>query len=120
MSKSFAGDNFCDLGFFWRPVYIETEFAWYILKMPSRRYLPYFQHFCFPRHIAQLVVSTATKYPLTRFDNFLAKFVSKTDLFGKTYEEQHLWDSVCIRSSREISRRLPGAYPDTRDTRRYR
>jgi hypothetical protein len=64
--------------------------------MPSQRYLPYFQHFCFPRRIAQLVVSTAKDHPLLRFDDFLARFVSMTDMFGKTYEEQHLWDSVCI------------------------
>lgn len=62
--------------------------------MPSQRYLPYFQHFYFPRKIAQLVVSTAKNYPLQRFDVFLARFNSMTDMFGKTYEEQHLWNSV--------------------------
>jgi DNA (cytosine-5)-methyltransferase 1 len=64
--------------------------------MPSPRYLPYFQYFLFPRKIAQLVVSSAKDRPLQRFDAFLARFTSMTDMFGKTYEEQHLWDSVCF------------------------
>ena len=78
-------------------MYIETEFAWYVLKMPSTRYLPYFQHFCFPRRIAQVVISSTITRPQQTFDAFLARFISMTDDFGKTYEDQHLWDSVCIR-----------------------
>ncbi|KAF5369118.1 hypothetical protein D9615_010442 [Tricholomella constricta] len=41
------------------PVYIETQFAWYILKAPAPSYAPYFQHFFTPWRIAQMVVSTA-------------------------------------------------------------
>ncbi|KAJ3509389.1 hypothetical protein NLJ89_g5249 [Agrocybe chaxingu] len=37
------------------PFYIETEYAWYILKTPAEEYKPFYQHFYNSRRIAQLV-----------------------------------------------------------------
>ncbi|KAF8079195.1 S-adenosyl-L-methionine-dependent methyltransferase [Lyophyllum atratum] len=76
------------------PVYIETQFAWYILRTPHPAYEPYFQHFFTPRRIAQMVISTALKHPRKSYEEFLQRFVATVDVFGRTYKEEHLWGAV--------------------------
>jgi DNA (cytosine-5)-methyltransferase 1 len=79
-----------------RPFYIETQYAWYILKAPSPLYEPFYQHFYTPRRIAQLVISRALRHPQEGFTVFLERFTSRVDIFGYTYLETHLWESVCF------------------------
>ncbi|KAF5385343.1 hypothetical protein D9615_001032 [Tricholomella constricta] len=76
------------------PVYIETQFAWYILKAPAPSYAPYFQHFFTPWRIAQMVVSTALRYPRRSYEEFLERFVCTVDTFGRTYKEEHIWQAI--------------------------
>jgi DNA (cytosine-5)-methyltransferase 1 len=83
-----------DCGYWISPVYIETEFAWYILKAPSLPYQLYFRHFYAPRRVAQLVVSTAITRPQESYETFLRKFLLKVDTFGRTYQKENLWDAV--------------------------
>lgn len=81
-----------------RPFYIETEFAWYILQLPSEAYQPHFEEFYAPRRIAQLVVSAAIKYPHRGHDAFIESFKTKLDIFGQNYTEEDLWRSVSFLS----------------------
>ncbi|KAF9469584.1 S-adenosyl-L-methionine-dependent methyltransferase [Collybia nuda] len=76
------------------PVYIETEFAWYILKAPSLRYQPYFQYFYASRRVAQLVISTAIARPQESYETFLDKFLLRVDTFGRTHQKDDLMDSI--------------------------
>ncbi|KIM47705.1 hypothetical protein M413DRAFT_15837 [Hebeloma cylindrosporum] len=76
------------------PFYIETQYAWYLLKAPSASYQPFYHHFYTPRRIAQLVISRALRHPQEGFAAFLKLFTSKVDIFGRTYLETHLWESV--------------------------
>jgi DNA (cytosine-5)-methyltransferase 1 len=77
-----------------RPIYIETQFAWYLLKSPSPAYKPFYQHFYTPRRISQLVISRALSRPQEGFTAFLERFTSRVDIFGRTYLETDLWESV--------------------------
>ncbi|KAG5635917.1 hypothetical protein H0H81_009679 [Sphagnurus paluster] len=76
------------------PVWIETQFAWYILKVPTRDYTPLFEHFFTPRGVAQFVVSRALKNTNESYDAFLRRFTTTVDPFGRTYKEDHIWESV--------------------------
>ncbi|KAF8913180.1 S-adenosyl-L-methionine-dependent methyltransferase [Gymnopilus junonius] len=76
------------------PFYIETQYAWYILKTPSNSYQPFYKHFYSPRRIAQMVVSRALNYPQESFQAFSERFTSKVDMFDHTYIVQDLWDSA--------------------------
>ncbi|KDR85517.1 hypothetical protein GALMADRAFT_218616 [Galerina marginata CBS 339.88] len=76
------------------PFYIETQYAWYILKSPAEHYQPFYEHFYSPRRIAQIVISRALNAPQELYKSFLETFTSKVDIFGRTYLEQYLWDSI--------------------------
>ncbi|GLB43613.1 putative class I-like SAM-binding methyltransferase superfamily, C5-methyltransferase family protein [Lyophyllum shimeji] len=76
------------------PVWIETQFAWYILRTPSTAYAPYFQHFFTPRRIAQTVVSSALKHPRRTYQEFLQRLTATVDAFGRTYQEDHIWGAI--------------------------
>ncbi|KAG6840764.1 hypothetical protein C0991_004549 [Blastosporella zonata] len=71
-------------------LFIETEFAWYILDAPTPEYEPLFQHFFAPLRISQVVISTAFKTPHITYDSFIQRFINKVDPFGATYQEKHL------------------------------
>ncbi|CAA7265858.1 unnamed protein product [Cyclocybe aegerita] len=95
------------------PFYIETEYAWYILKTPAEEYKPFYQHFYNSRRIAQLVISWALKRPQESLSTFLGRFTSRVDMFGRTYLEQDIWNSVpeiqeCVQDEPE-SRRIRSA-----------
>ncbi|KAF6754216.1 S-adenosyl-L-methionine-dependent methyltransferase [Ephemerocybe angulata] len=76
------------------PMYVQTQWAWYILDMPSRAYLPFHRHFLSPKRVAQMAISTALTHPHHPLEMFLNKFTNTVDPFGHTYVEQDLWDSV--------------------------
>ncbi|RDB29208.1 DNA (cytosine-5)-methyltransferase 3 [Hypsizygus marmoreus] len=76
------------------PVWIETTHAWYILKVPAKEYASYYQHFYAPRRVTQLVISTAIQHPRKTYDEWLQRFVSMVDVFGRTCQEEHIWDAI--------------------------
>jgi DNA (cytosine-5)-methyltransferase 1 len=78
-----------------RPFYIETQYAWYILRSPSQKYSEHWQHFCTPHRIAQIVISRALERPREDFSSFLHKFESKT-LMGRTFVKSDIWENVSI------------------------
>ena len=69
-------------------------YAWYILMKPAEAYKEFYKHFYAPRRVTQLVISWALRRPQESFSTFLARFISRVDMFGHTYVEQDLWDSV--------------------------
>lgn len=76
------------------PVWIETPYAWYILKYPSPQYTTYFQDFYGSRRIVQMVISTAKRFPGKSYEEFYARFTSMVDMFGRTYRGDHLFETI--------------------------
>lgn len=77
----------------YRPFYIETQYAWYILRSPSQAYREHWQHFCTPHRIAQIIISHASQKPKEVYPKFLQRFVSKT-LLGRTFVESDIRENV--------------------------
>ena len=84
-----------------RPFFIETQYAWYILRKPSLSYKPFFEHFYAPRRVAQIVVSSALGRPNETYESFKAKFELRVDMFGQTYSERHIAESVSALKTRD-------------------
>ena len=82
-----------------RPFYIETMYAWYILMKPADAYMEFYKHFYARRRVAQIAIAWALKRPNDSYSTFLGRFASRVDMFGHTYVEQDLSDSVCLISS---------------------
>jgi DNA (cytosine-5)-methyltransferase 1 len=83
----------------YRPFYIETMYAWYILMKPADAYVEFYKHFYARRRVAQIVIAWAFKRPNDVYVTFLGRFTSRVDMFGHTYVEQDLSDSVWFTSS---------------------
>lgn len=77
-------------------MYIQTQWAWYMLDSPSKEYMPFYRYFLSPKRVAQMVISTALNHPKHDLDTFLAKFTNTVDPFNHTYLEQDLWDAVSV------------------------
>jgi DNA (cytosine-5)-methyltransferase 1 len=78
------------------PVYIETQYAIYLLNSPSRLYKPHFHHFYTPHRIAQLVVTSALDHPRQSYDEFLRGILAHDDyLLNDRIFEDDLDDAVC-------------------------
>ncbi|KAF8644239.1 hypothetical protein AX16_008594 [Volvariella volvacea WC 439] len=75
------------------PFYIETTFAWYILKMPSLAYVPLYRSFYTPRRITQLILSQAL-HPSASPEAFLSQLTATADIFGHTYQLQDLYNAA--------------------------
>ncbi|KXN85700.1 DNA (cytosine-5)-methyltransferase 1A [Leucoagaricus sp. SymC.cos] len=79
------------------PFYIETEHAWYILKMPTEKYARWYQAFYTPRRIAQLLISSALKRHRMGFEPFVRGILSiSMNIFGERFEEDDLWAAADI------------------------
>jgi DNA (cytosine-5)-methyltransferase 1 len=76
------------------PIYIETQHAWYVLKMPTEKYKRWYQRFHTPRHIAQMVICHAMKKLHLKFESFREALATSTDIFGEKYGEDDLWSAV--------------------------
>lgn len=61
--------------------------------------MEFYKHFYSPRRVTQIVVAWAFKRPNDGYATFLGRFTSRVDMFGHTYVEQDLIDSVCHISS---------------------
>ncbi|KAF9486388.1 S-adenosyl-L-methionine-dependent methyltransferase [Pholiota conissans] len=75
------------------PFYIETQYAWYILRSPSQEYAEHWRYFCTPHRIAQIVISHALRWPKEGLRSFLDKFESKT-LMGRTFVSSDISENV--------------------------
>jgi DNA (cytosine-5)-methyltransferase 1 len=77
------------------PIYIETQHAWYILRMPTEKYKRWYQRFHTPRRIAQMIICNAMKRSHLKFESFIrGVLASSTDIFGEKYDEGDLWSAV--------------------------
>lgn len=77
------------------PIYIETQHAWYILKMPAEKYTRWYQAFYTPRRVAQLIISNAIKRLHMGFDAFVHGILAASmDIVGTRFEEDDLWNAV--------------------------
>jgi len=61
---------------------------------PHAKYIKFWEHFYTSRRIAQLVVSWALERRQDAFATFIKSFTSRVDIFGHTYTEDDLWNSV--------------------------
>ncbi|KAF9268448.1 S-adenosyl-L-methionine-dependent methyltransferase [Marasmius fiardii PR-910] len=93
------------------PPYIETKIAWYILKKPSAKYKPFWQHFIIPRRIAQLCISKAVQCPERSYQSFLSYFVKQADPFGRSYEENDLQYQDVVLNIYRALQDLPNSRP---------
>ncbi|KAK7686545.1 hypothetical protein QCA50_010145 [Cerrena zonata] len=77
------------------PVYIETQYAWYILRSPNHRYAPLWKDFYhFPR-LSQLIISSALENPNWDYAQFCAKTLDAYDeLLGFIPTKKHIRDLV--------------------------
>jgi DNA (cytosine-5)-methyltransferase 1 len=90
--------------FQYRPFYIETMYAWYILMTPAEAYKEFYKHFYARRRVAQIVIAWAHKRPNDLYPTFLGRFTSRVDMFGHPYVEPDLLNSVWITSSSFVPR----------------
>lgn len=63
------------------PLYIETQFAWYILRHPSSTYREIYNRFYHPRRVTQIVVSAALQNPRWTYEDFQEAFFGVYDEF---------------------------------------
>lgn len=71
------------------PLYIQTNFAWYILKTPAKEYRSLFYAFYRPHRVAQIVISTALDNPQYTYQAFRDLYVGIYDEFlSRTLEEE--------------------------------
>uniref|UniRef100_A0A0W0FBK8 DNA (cytosine-5-)-methyltransferase n=1 Tax=Moniliophthora roreri TaxID=221103 RepID=A0A0W0FBK8_MONRR len=75
------------------PVYLETQWAWYILRNPSDHYRPFFQHFLVPRRVAQHCIGFALRRPTASYDDFQGYLFDKADPFGRVFEQKDIDES---------------------------
>ncbi|CAL1693859.1 unnamed protein product [Somion occarium] len=85
------------------PVYIETQYAWYILKNPGREYKSVWTDFYRPRRIAQIVVSSACENPDWDYHKFCEKSLGAYDeLLGDVPQKK---DVTALIESEDFSLR---------------
>ncbi|KAM6498781.1 hypothetical protein JOM56_006729 [Amanita muscaria] len=72
--------------------YIETQYAWYILRKPAQAYEDTYRFFYTPRRVTQLVISSALRK--STYNNFLDRYQKMVDIFGRTCQEDDLWDAA--------------------------
>ena len=78
------------------PIYIETQYAYYILKSSSREYEDIWQEFYTPLRIAQIAISSALVLPAsTSFRAFAEKSASKMVL-EENLSEHSILAHVCL------------------------
>lgn len=89
-------------------IYILTQYAWYILDLPSPLYSPFYTHFWLKHRVLHLVVSSAISRPRLRYDDFICSLdVSPTSdddvavslkILGRSITEDDVQsdDVVCI------------------------
>jgi hypothetical protein len=78
-----------------RLVWIETEYAWYILEEASMQYEEIYRDFITPRYITQKVIQAVTANPLLDYNEFVQDFVEDVDSLGRPFIEGDLRMSVC-------------------------
>lgn len=75
------------------PIWIETQYGWYILGNPSNTYEQYCLSFFKTTRIAQLVISSAQDNSDQSFESF-EHFVLSQKLFGRPFKTEDIWAAV--------------------------
>lgn len=71
------------------PLYIETKFAWYILRKPSAAYRETFNTFYVSRRVTQIAISAALNDQQYTYERFKTDFISVYDEFlGKRLDDK--------------------------------
>ncbi|KAH9901025.1 S-adenosyl-L-methionine-dependent methyltransferase [Cubamyces lactineus] len=77
------------------PLYLETEFSWYELRVPSTKYRAIHQDFYRPHRVAQVVISTAIAEPTMSMADFSATYISAWDqLTGEVLYDEYFRDAI--------------------------
>ncbi|KAI8998552.1 S-adenosyl-L-methionine-dependent methyltransferase [Trametes punicea] len=77
------------------PVYIETQFSWFELRVVSKLYRPIYRDFYRPHRITQLIVATAIAEPTLSLDDFAEIYWDTWDSpLGETIHGQHFRDAM--------------------------
>ncbi|KAJ8515441.1 hypothetical protein ONZ45_g7139 [Pleurotus djamor] len=78
------------------PVWIETEFAWYILRTPSERYYQFFRHFYLPRRMTQLIIATLTQSNtnISSIEDLLHWLTATHTILGRSISVEDIWCSL--------------------------
>ena len=86
------------------PLYLETEFSWYELRVPSTKYRTIHQYFYRPHRIAQIAISTAVTEPAMGMSEFSAAHIGAWDqLTGEVLYDQNFRDAVCVYHSKLVT-----------------
>ncbi|KAI0324519.1 S-adenosyl-L-methionine-dependent methyltransferase [Cubamyces sp. BRFM 1775] len=77
------------------PLYLETEFSWYELRVPSTKYHTIHQDFYRPHRIAQVAISTAVTEPSMSMSDFSTTYIGAWDqLTGEVLHDQDFRDAI--------------------------
>ncbi len=80
-----------------RPLYVQTRYAWYILKSPDVAYAATHAEFYRPHRIAQIIISAAMEGEISTFDEFEEQYVDTwDDLLEARLRPQDLCEAVRI------------------------
>ncbi|KAI5981575.1 hypothetical protein EDD15DRAFT_2203864 [Pisolithus albus] len=76
-----------------RPVYVETDHAFYELLDPSKKHRREYRSFYKPQRVMQLIISSAFENPDKQFADFVQYFTS-LEVLGQLLVERDMWDVV--------------------------
>jgi len=80
-------------------ILVETPFAWYILKMPSAMYNPFYCSLYLPVRVAQLLIVSVKSFPERTYADFLSTFLGAIDnVVGRPYVENDVL--LAVRTTR--------------------
>ncbi|KAI0718349.1 S-adenosyl-L-methionine-dependent methyltransferase [Cerioporus squamosus] len=84
----------------YEPLYIQTQYAWYILKSPDVAYAATHAQFYRPHRIAQMVISSAMERDTSTFPHFEEQYVDTwDDLLGARVRLEDLCEAVPLIKS---------------------
>ncbi|TFK90087.1 hypothetical protein K466DRAFT_661043, partial [Polyporus arcularius HHB13444] len=85
---------------FHEPLYVQTRYAWYILKSPDVAYAATHAEFYRPHRIAQIIISAAMEGEISTFDEFEEQYVDTwDDLLEARLRPQDLCEAVPLIQS---------------------
>lgn len=70
-----------------RPLYVETQYAWYSIKSPAESYRQIHRSFYTPHRIAQIVISVAREGAVVDLPEFQDLYVGRWDDLLDDYVE---------------------------------
>ncbi|KAJ8474338.1 hypothetical protein ONZ45_g15979 [Pleurotus djamor] len=75
------------------PVWIKTEFTWYILQTLSKRYYQFFRHFYLPQRMTQLIIATLNKSNtnISSIEDLLHWLTATHTILGRSISVEDIW-----------------------------